>query len=63
MLVVAHIAGTLAPGYGLLFATRVVSALAYAGFWGLVAAAVILVPESAKSLTLATIVGVPAGTV
>ncbi|TVL90294.1 Cmx/CmrA family chloramphenicol efflux MFS transporter [Streptomyces sp. SAJ15] len=71
--VAAHIAGALAPGYGFLFATRIVSALAYAGFWGVaVATAVTLVPESAKSravavvaggLTLATIVGVPAGTV
>lgn len=71
--VAAHIAGALAPGYGFLFATRVVSALAYAGFWGVaVATAVMLVPESAKSravavvaggLALATIVGVPAGTV
>ncbi|MGK5544088.1 Cmx/CmrA family chloramphenicol efflux MFS transporter [Streptomyces sp. URMC 127] len=71
--VAAHIAGALAPGYHFLFATRIVSALAYAGFWGVaVATAVTLVPESAKSravavvaggLTLATIVGVPAGTV
>ncbi|MFI6642692.1 Cmx/CmrA family chloramphenicol efflux MFS transporter [Streptomyces sp. NPDC050504] len=71
--VAAHVAGALAPGYGTLFATRLVSALAYAGFWGVaVATAVALVPESAKSravavvaggLTLATIVGVPAGTV
>lgn len=71
--VAAHVAGALAPGYGVLFATRIVSALAYAGFWGVaVATAVALVPQSAKSravavvaggLTLATIVGVPAGTV
>ncbi|MFI2213859.1 Cmx/CmrA family chloramphenicol efflux MFS transporter [Streptomyces sp. NPDC020141] len=71
--IAAHVAGALAPGYGLLFATRVVSALAYAGFWGVaVAAAVALAPADAKAkavavvasgLTLATIVGVPAGTV
>ncbi|MFD1933311.1 MULTISPECIES: Cmx/CmrA family chloramphenicol efflux MFS transporter [Nonomuraea] len=71
--VAAHVAGALAPGYTMLFATRVISALAYAGFWGVaVAAAVALVPDKAKSravavvaggLTLATIVGVPAGTV
>ncbi|WP_425828211.1 Cmx/CmrA family chloramphenicol efflux MFS transporter [Streptomyces fractus] len=71
--VAAHVVGALAPGYGLLFATRVIGALAYAGFWAVaVATAVALVPVSAKSravaviaggLTLATIVGVPAGTV
>ncbi|WP_030667417.1 Cmx/CmrA family chloramphenicol efflux MFS transporter [Streptomyces sp. NRRL B-1347] len=71
--VAGHVVGAVAPGYGLLFATRIVSALAYAGFWGVaVATAVALVPGEAKSkavalvaggLTLATIVGVPAGTV
>ncbi|MEU4268463.1 Cmx/CmrA family chloramphenicol efflux MFS transporter [Streptomyces sp. NPDC026092] len=71
--IAAHIVGALAPGYGVLFATRIVSALAYAGFWGVaVATAVALVPANAKGkavavvasgLTLATIVGVPAGTV
>ncbi|MFD9632678.1 Cmx/CmrA family chloramphenicol efflux MFS transporter [Streptomyces violascens] len=70
--IAAHVAGALAPGYGVLFATRVISALAYAGFWGVaVATAVALVPANAKGkavavvasgLTLATIVGVPAGT-
>ncbi|MFH8618737.1 Cmx/CmrA family chloramphenicol efflux MFS transporter [Streptomyces sp. NPDC017979] len=71
--IAAHVVGALAPGYGLLFVTRVVSALAYAGFWGVaVATAVALVPSNAKGravavvaagLTLATIAGVPAGTV
>lgn len=71
--VVAHVIGALAPGYGVLFVTRVVSALAYAGYWGVaVATAVALVPPAAKGkavaivaggLTLATVVGVPAGTV
>ncbi|MEV3854774.1 Cmx/CmrA family chloramphenicol efflux MFS transporter [Streptomyces sp. NPDC050095] len=71
--VAAHVVGALAPGYGLLFATRVLGALAYAGFWAVaVASAVAAVPPQAKSravavvasgLTLATIVGVPAGTV
>ncbi|MFG2285071.1 Cmx/CmrA family chloramphenicol efflux MFS transporter [Streptomyces sp. NPDC048595] len=71
--IAAHVAGAMAPDYGMVFATRVVSALAYAGFWGVaVAAAVGMVPDAAKSkavaivasgLTLATIVGVPAGTV
>ncbi|MEU7580339.1 Cmx/CmrA family chloramphenicol efflux MFS transporter [Streptomyces sp. NPDC041068] len=71
--VVAHVVGALAPGYTVLFVTRVVSALAYAGYWGVaVATAVALVPVEAKAravavvaggLTLATVVGVPAGTV
>ncbi|WP_181797347.1 Cmx/CmrA family chloramphenicol efflux MFS transporter [Streptomyces sp. WELS2] len=71
--IAAHVVGALAPGYGVLFATRVVSALAYAGFWGVaVATAVALVPPNAKGkavavvaggLTLATVIGVPAGTV
>jgi DHA1 family chloramphenicol resistance protein-like MFS transporter len=71
--IAAHVVGALAPGYGLLFATRIISALAYAGFWGVaVATAVALVPANAKGkavaivasgLTLATIVGVPTGTV
>lgn len=70
--IAAHVVGALAPGYEVLFVTRVVSALAYAGFWGVaVAAAVVLVPAAAKGravavvasgLTLATIIGVPAGT-
>ncbi|QQC93256.1 Cmx/CmrA family chloramphenicol efflux MFS transporter [Streptomyces alfalfae] len=70
--VVAHVAGALAPGYATLFVTRVVSALAYAGYWGVAVATVVaLVPADAKAravavvaggLTLATIVGVPAGT-
>ncbi|WP_030671896.1 Cmx/CmrA family chloramphenicol efflux MFS transporter [Streptomyces rimosus] len=71
--VAGHVIGALAPSYGVLFATRVVSAFAYAGFWAVAAAtAVGLVPADAKGkalsvvgtgLTLATIVGVPAGTV
>ncbi|MGW0537284.1 Cmx/CmrA family chloramphenicol efflux MFS transporter [Streptomyces sp. NPDC003032] len=71
--VAAHVVGALAPGYAVLFVSRVVSALAYAGYWGVaVATAVALVPAAAKAravavvaggLTLATIVGVPAGTV
>ncbi|MFH8406912.1 Cmx/CmrA family chloramphenicol efflux MFS transporter [Streptomyces sp. NPDC018019] len=71
--VAGHVVGALAPGYGVLFATRVVSAFAYAGFWAVAAAtAVGLVAPDAKGkalsivgtgLTLATIVGVPAGTV
>ncbi|MFB7633144.1 Cmx/CmrA family chloramphenicol efflux MFS transporter [Streptomyces sp. NPDC056149] len=64
-------AGALAPSYGMLFASRVVSALACAGFWAVGAAvAVSLVPVTARAramavmvggLSIANIAGVPAG--
>ncbi|QKG21797.1 Cmx/CmrA family chloramphenicol efflux MFS transporter [Actinomadura verrucosospora] len=70
--VAAHVAGALTPGYGVLFATRVVGAFVYAGFWAVAAATAIgLVPASARGramgivaggLTLATIAGLPLGT-
>lgn len=66
-----QVAGALAPGYGVLFASRVVSALACAGFWAVGAAvAVSLVPVTARAramavmvggLSIANIAGVPAG--
>nr|WP_202447853.1 Cmx/CmrA family chloramphenicol efflux MFS transporter [Streptomyces sp. SID5468] len=66
-----QVAGALAPGYGALFATRVVGALAYAGFWAVAAAtAVELVPSDSRAralavvvggLAVANVVGVPAG--
>lgn len=69
---VMHAAGALTPGYGVLFATRVAGAFVYAGFWAVAAATAIgLVPAGARGramgivaggLTLATIVGLPAGT-
>jgi len=69
---VAHVVGALAPGYGLLFATRIVAALACAGFWAVAAATTIsLVPVVRRGralavlvggLTVANIAGVPAGT-
>ncbi|MEU9018346.1 Cmx/CmrA family chloramphenicol efflux MFS transporter [Actinomadura sp. NPDC048394] len=68
-----HAAGALTPGYGVLFATRVAAAFVYAGFWAVAAAAAIgLVPANARGramgivaggLTLATVLGLPAGTV
>ncbi|MFE7802998.1 Cmx/CmrA family chloramphenicol efflux MFS transporter [Nocardia sp. NPDC057440] len=71
--VAAHVVGASTSDYWVLFATRVVSAFVYAGFWALAAtAAVSLVPENARGkamsivaggLTIATIVGLPAGTV
>lgn len=66
-----QVAGALAPTYGVLFASRVVSALACAGFWAVGAAvAMSLVPVNARAramavmiggLSTANIVGVPAG--
>ncbi|MEW2219346.1 Cmx/CmrA family chloramphenicol efflux MFS transporter [Streptomyces sp. NPDC006990] len=66
-----QVAGALAPSYEVLFASRVVSALACAGFWAVGAAvAVSLVPENARAramaimvggLSVANIAGVPAG--
>ncbi len=66
-----QVAGALAPSYGVLFVSRVVSALACAGFWAVGAAvAVSLVPFTARAramavmvggLSIANIAGVPAG--
>ncbi|MBA0053919.1 MFS transporter [Streptomyces sp. AJS327] len=66
-----QVAGALAPTYGVLFASRVVSALACAGFWAVGAAvAVSLVPVTARAramaimlggLSIANVGGVPAG--
>ncbi|MEN8653489.1 Cmx/CmrA family chloramphenicol efflux MFS transporter [Streptomyces sp. 21So2-11] len=70
--IAGHMVAALVPEYGVVFATRIVTAVAYAGFWSVAAAAAVgLVPAGAKGkalsvvatgLTLATIVGVPAGT-
>ncbi|WP_016906502.1 Cmx/CmrA family chloramphenicol efflux MFS transporter [Streptomyces xiaopingdaonensis] len=69
--VLGQVAGALAPTYEVLFGSRVVSALACAGFWAVGAAvAVSLVPVGAKAralavmvggLSVANIAGVPAG--
>lgn len=69
---VSHVVGALGTGYTLLFATRIVSAVACAGFWAVAAAtAVALVPAERRGralailvggLTVANIAGVPAGT-
>ncbi|MBB1245873.1 MFS transporter [Streptomyces durbertensis] len=66
-----QVAGAVAPSYGVLFVTRVVSALACAGFWAVGAAvAISLVPVTARAramaimvggLSIANILGVPAG--
>ncbi|MFI0483710.1 Cmx/CmrA family chloramphenicol efflux MFS transporter [Actinomadura sp. 9N215] len=69
----AHAVGALTSDYRVLFATRVVGAFVYAGFWAVAAATAIrLVPANARGkamgivaggLTVAAIVGLPAGTV
>jgi MFS transporter, DHA1 family, chloramphenicol resistance protein len=69
---VGHVVAACAPGYFLLFVSRVVSALACAGFWAVAAVtAISLVPAGrhgralailAGGLTVATVAGVPAGT-
>jgi DHA1 family chloramphenicol resistance protein-like MFS transporter len=68
-----HVAGAVTQDYGVLLATRVVGAFVYAGFWAVAAVtAVGLVPATSRAramsvvaggLTIATIVGLPAGTV
>ncbi|MFF9476414.1 Cmx/CmrA family chloramphenicol efflux MFS transporter [Streptomyces roseolus] len=67
----SQIAGALAPSYGILFASRVVSALACAGFWAVGAAvAIAMVPADSRAralavmiggLSIANVLGVPAG--
>ncbi|WP_328558214.1 Cmx/CmrA family chloramphenicol efflux MFS transporter [Streptomyces sp. NBC_00358] len=66
-----QVAGALAPGYAVLFVSRVVSALACAGFWAVGASvAVAMVPVTSRAralavmiggLSIANILGVPAG--
>ncbi|WP_435059313.1 Cmx/CmrA family chloramphenicol efflux MFS transporter [Streptomyces sp. bgisy060] len=66
-----QVAGALAPNYPVLFASRVVSALACAGFWAVGAAvAIAMVPVGARAkamavmiggLSIANVLGVPAG--
>ncbi|MFF7181875.1 Cmx/CmrA family chloramphenicol efflux MFS transporter [Streptomyces sp. NPDC008121] len=66
-----QVAGALAPSYGVLFASRVVSALACAGFWAVGAAvAIAMVPVGSRAkamavmiggLSIANVLGVPAG--
>ncbi|MEV0387225.1 Cmx/CmrA family chloramphenicol efflux MFS transporter [Nonomuraea sp. NPDC050643] len=69
----SHVAGALTSSYGMLFATRVVGAFVYAGFWAVAAGTAIgLVPANARAkamsvlaggLTVATIIGLSLGTV
>jgi DHA1 family chloramphenicol resistance protein-like MFS transporter len=69
----AHIAGALTPNYEVLLATRIIGAFVYAGFWSAAAVTVVdVVPADNRAramsvvtggLTVATIIGLPAGTV
>jgi MFS transporter, DHA1 family, chloramphenicol resistance protein len=69
----AHVFGAVAPGYDMLLVSRVVSAVANAGFWAVAAAtALSLVAPDAKGkamsivvggITVACVVGVPAGAI
>ncbi|QIS10993.1 Cmx/CmrA family chloramphenicol efflux MFS transporter [Nocardia arthritidis] len=71
--VIAHVIGALTSSYWVLFGTRVIAAFVYAGFWAVGAAtAISLTPPNkrgramgivAGGLTVATIIGLPAGTV
>lgn len=69
--VAVHVIGALTPGYGVLLATRVVGALANAGFWAVaLMTALAMVEPHARAratavvvggVTVACVVGVPAG--
>ncbi|WP_280392543.1 Cmx/CmrA family chloramphenicol efflux MFS transporter [Nocardia brasiliensis] len=71
--VATHVVAALTSDYWVLFATRAVGAFVYAGFWSVAATTAIgLVPANARGkamsivaggLTIATVVGLPAGTV
>jgi DHA1 family chloramphenicol resistance protein-like MFS transporter len=68
----SHVAGALTPNYEVLFATRIVGAFVYAGFWAVAAVTALglVAPDRrgramsivAGGLTVATIIGLPAGT-
>ncbi|MEU6560153.1 Cmx/CmrA family chloramphenicol efflux MFS transporter [Nocardia nova] len=70
--VATHVVAALTSDYRILIATRIVGAFVYAGFWSVASATVIaLVPATARGramsvvaggLTIATIIGLPAGT-
>lgn len=70
--VAAHIVGALTSDYWVLFGSRVIGAFVYAGFWAVASATAIgLVPANAHGramsvvaggLTVATVIGLPAGT-
>ncbi|MFI5695151.1 Cmx/CmrA family chloramphenicol efflux MFS transporter [Kribbella sp. NPDC051586] len=68
-----HVAGALTPSYTVLLVTRIVGAFVYAGFWSVAAVTVMSLVSTDRraramsivtgGLTVATIVGLPLGTV
>ncbi|MER5900107.1 MFS transporter [Streptomyces mirabilis] len=70
--IAAHVAAALVPNFGFLLVMRVLSAMAYAGFWAVASVAAISLVDATKrgraisvvvsGLSAATIIGVPAGT-
>ncbi|MFJ3306714.1 Cmx/CmrA family chloramphenicol efflux MFS transporter [Streptomyces sp. NPDC086549] len=70
--IAAHVAAALVPHFGFLLVMRVVSAMAYAGFWAVASVAAVSLVDPARrgramsvvvsGLSFATIIGVPAGT-
>jgi MFS transporter, DHA1 family, chloramphenicol resistance protein len=71
--VLTHVAGALTPSYTVLLITRIVGAFVYAGFWSVAAVTVMALVDTDRraramsivtgGLTVATIVGLPLGTV
>lgn len=69
---VGHVVGALTSSYGVLFATRIITAFVYAGFWAVATiTALRLATDKTRGralavvvsgLTVATIIGLPAGT-
>lgn len=56
--IAVHVVGALTPGYGVLLATRIVAALANAGFWAVaLAAAVAMVPPALRARATSVVVG------
>lgn len=70
--IVMHVAGALTDSYAILLATRVLGAFVYAGFWAVATVSVLTLVSAdrrgramavvAGGLTVATVVGLPAGT-
>ncbi|MFF2462005.1 MFS transporter [Streptomyces mirabilis] len=70
--IAAHVGAALVPHFGFLLVMRVLSAMAYAGFWAMASVAAISLVGADKQgramgvvvsgLSVATIIGVPGGT-
>ncbi|WP_432175586.1 MFS transporter [Streptomyces sp. Tue6028] len=72
VIIAAHVGAALVPQFGFLLVMRVLSAMAYAGFWAMASVAAISLVDADKQgramgvvvsgLSVATIIGVPGGT-